>query len=864
MANLLETWRESRRGAVDLAPAEPSRSIMTIDDYVAALSDMVLEGAQAWGFGPSQVNWQYEPAERITHSFEGYSRQLVESNGLVYAVMGVRILAFSLVRFSFQSMRNGRGAKLFGTPSLAQLERPWTGGTTQDLLMRIMQDADVAGNAYITRAGPELVRLRPDWVQIILMPITTDSGGLLGWRRVGYTYHDGGIDICPPERVALLAVNEVAHFAPRPALGASYRGESWLTAVVREIVNDKMMLRHQTKFFENAAPQPLDAPVLTPRGWSTMGSMVVGSEVIGSDGKPHRVTGVFPQGKQAIYRVRFADGTGVECTADHVWTVQTAYDRKRGVTRNLTCERLAADLAYRSGPSKYAVPFVDPVQYDDPGTLPVDPYLLGLLLGDGSMRGNGAGSGAATLAADARDADDTAQALAARVPPAVQVTRRDRGGWAEFYLGAGGQRNNPLTEALRELGVWGVAGPEKTVPTLYLRASVSDRLALLRGLLDSDGSVDTRQPNLVRFTSRSRALAEAVNELARSLGGTATVIEVPAKRQWTVRVKRLPAEMVPFGLSRKAAAYRPPGNRGERHRFVVGVEYVGRKPAQCIRVDTPDSLYVTEGFVLTHNTPNISVSLHESISPEMFAEFKEKMNIESRGLENAYKTLFLGGGADVNVIGANLQQIAFDSVQGRGETRVAAVAGVPPIIVGLSEGLSASTYSNYGQAMRRFGELTLASLWGNVAGSLATLVPPPGVDSRLWYDTRDVAFLREDAERRAAVQQQKAATINTYITAGFTPQSAVEAAVAEDETLLEHTGLVSVQLQPPGTVAEPATPAADTPAPAASNAGGRNTHHHEHDGALSVDDTDRALMYANAHPHPALALTNGSTPNRKE
>ena len=196
--------------------------------------------------------------------------------------------------------------------------------------------------------------------------------------------------------------------------------------------------------------------------------------------------------------------------------------------------------------------------------------------------------------------------------------------------------------------------------------------------------------------------------------------------------------------------------------------------------------------------PNISVSLSDAVTPAQFREFTAAMDLEHRGVENAYRTLYLGGGADVKVIGANLQQIDFESIQGRGETRLAARAGVPPVIVGLSEGLHQATYSNYSQAMRRFGDITMASLWGNAPGSLQVLVPPPGNDARLWYDTRHVAFLRDDAKARAEVESIRASTINIYITAGFTPESAVEAAVAEDATLLVPTGLVSVQLQPPG------------------------------------------------------------------
>ena len=114
----------------------------------------------------------------------------------------------------------------------------------------------------------------------------------------------------------------------------------------------------------------------------------------------------------------------------------------------------------------------------------------------------------------------------------------------------------------------------------------------------------------------------------------------------------------------------------------------------------------------------------------------------------AYKTMYLAGGADVTIVGSDLKQLDFKLTQGAGETRIAAAAGVPPIIVGLSEGLQAATYSNYGQARRRFSDLTMRPLWGNVVGSLATIVPVPG-GAELWYDDRDIPFLAEDRKDEA-------------------------------------------------------------------------------------------------------------------
>jgi phage portal protein BeeE len=150
-------------------------------------------------------------------------------------------------------------------------------------------------------------------------------------------------------------------------------------------------------------------------------------------------------------------------------------------------------------------------------------------------------------------------------------------------------------------------------------------------------------------------------------------------------------------------------------------------------------------------------------------------------------------------VGANLKDIDFKNVRGGGETRIAAAAGVPPVIVGLSEGLAAATYSNYGQARRRLADGTAHPLWQNLAGSLENIVKrPPGLGNRLWYDASDVPFLREDEKDAADIQQTRAATINSYITAGYEPDSVVKAVEANDLRLLKHSGMYSVQLQKPG------------------------------------------------------------------
>lgn len=193
-------------------------------------------------------------------------------------------------------------------------------------------------------------------------------------------------------------------------------------------------------------------------------------------------------------------------------------------------------------------------------------------------------------------------------------------------------------------------------------------------------------------------------------------------------------------------------------------------------------------------TPNMVVKFDPSVAATALERFKETFNAEHQGLANAFKTLFLGGGADVTVVGSSFKDMDLRNVQGAGETRIAAAAGTPPVIVGLSEGLESATYSNYAQARRRFADMTIRPLWRGACSALSAIVRVPSA-ARLWYDDRDVPALQEDEKDAASIEQVKASTIASLVREGFTPESVVAAVTAQDMTLLEHTGRLSVQLK---------------------------------------------------------------------
>jgi phage portal protein BeeE len=444
-------WQRSRRRGEE-------RSITTIDEYIEAVTTAGLWGQPVPGVTQTLPG---QAAERAPAGFADLARQYMGSSSVVFACMLARLSVFSATRFQYQRFRGGRPSELYGDQSLGLLERPWEGGTTGDLLARMITDADLAGNSYWVATGGEMVRLRPDWVDIALAPREYRAGdgrpGTLGWRKIGYLYYEDGIR---DDRGVPLLPDEVAHFAPIPDPLASYRGMSWLTPLIRDVGADTAMTKHKARFMANAA------------------------------------------------------------------------------------------------------------------------------------------------------------------------------------------------------------------------------------------------------------------------------------------------------------------------------------------------------------TPNMVIKHAPQVTPEQARKFKLALDAEYAGADNAGKTMHLGGGADLTVVGQSFKEIDLRQVQGAGETRIAAAAGVPPIIVGLSEGLQAATYSNYGQARRRFADGTLHPLWGNAAGSLERIRPAPQ-GSRLWHDPRDIAFLREDSKDAAEIAGIQSRTIRTLVDGGYEPGSVVAAVNAGDFGLLVHTGFLSVQLQRPGEAKSGAASAVD-------------------------------------------------------
>lgn len=198
--------------------------------------------------------------------------------------------------------------------------------------------------------------------------------------------------------------------------------------------------------------------------------------------------------------------------------------------------------------------------------------------------------------------------------------------------------------------------------------------------------------------------------------------------------------------------------------------------------------------------PGIIASFDASVRPEQAKQFQELFLATKTGAENSHKPMFLGGGVTVSQFKMELDD--FEKISSIGELRIAAVAQVPPTLVGLTESMkgSALNQGNFQAAKDSFADGTMRPLWGSFCSAIAALVEIPQ-GQRLWYDDRDIAFLRQDQQLIAQRKQIDASTIARLIQDGFTPDAAVKYVMEDDFKALlgaGHTGLYSVQLMPPG------------------------------------------------------------------
>lgn len=343
--------------------------------------------------------------------------------------------------------------------------------------------------------------------------------------------------------------------------------------------------------------QPLDAKILTPNGYVAMGDLKVGDEVIGSNGKPCKILGIYPQGEKEIFRVTMLDGSSTECSDDHLWKTQTRMERQQGVTGSVRPLSTIRQTLKCGTHFNHAIPRVQPVQFCAGQDLPIHPWLLGMYLGDGH---------ADTSVIITNPEEDIQTKIQKLLPDGDGWTLRDR-----ISLSVSRKANHqPSTfmDTLRRLGLNQSRANTKFIPEMYLLSTIENRLELLRGLCDSDGFICGA--GMVEYITVSEQLARNVRFLAKSLGADVTVKQKKPsyrykgeQRDGQLAYKLLISvknSLVPVSSKKHLDKWQSP--TWSRTNSIRSVEPVGVKVCQCIKVDALDSLYVTDDFIVTHNT----------------------------------------------------------------------------------------------------------------------------------------------------------------------------------------------------------------------------------------------------------------------
>ncbi|ONI76919.1 phosphate starvation-inducible protein PhoH [Actinosynnema sp. ALI-1.44] len=391
--------------------------------------------------------------------------------------------------------------------------------------------------------------------------------------------------------------------------------------------------------------QPVSTKVLTPDGFRPIGELSVGDLVIGSNGEPTPVLGVYPQGEKDIYRVTAQDGASALCCGEHLWTVRTASDRRRNKPWRVLQTKEMIGRLRAAHARRYELPVLSAPVCHPERTVPMDPYALGLLLGDGCLTG-------ATTPSFSTGDPELVEALEFALP-GVAVRWKSGPDYILNRVREPGDvitLENPVTGALRSLNLLGMKSHSKFIPDVYLQNTTEVRLAILQGLLDSDGGPVTQLDRTCRiqYTTTSPALKDGVIGLVRSLGGVAYTRVRPAKGRKPGRANgrdvayrhdahivdlRLPSGIEPFRLARKREKYHAAGGGGRPMRHIDSIEPAGRAEAVCIQVAAADSLYVTEDYLLTHNTLNdafIILDEAQNTTPEQMKMFLTRLGFSSK------------------------------------------------------------------------------------------------------------------------------------------------------------------------------------------------------------------------------------------
>lgn len=379
--------------------------------------------------------------------------------------------------------------------------------------------------------------------------------------------------------------------------------------------------------------QPVYSRVYTKNGYKTIGEINVDDYVMGSDGIEHKVISVFPQGVKPVYRVYFDDNTFTDCGLNHLWLTKSRKERKnkKNYSVKTLIEIINSKVILEDGRSNHCIPINSPVQFSKRNLL-LDPYVMGIILGDGNISGNFA----RITIADKDIIDEVGKCLpetdVLSKPNKIsyRITKKEN---------KGNHRESCRTvEVLRFYSLMGKTSDTKFIPADYLYSSVPDRISLLQGLLDSDGYLIKPNYNFIEYSTTSISLRDQIMELARSLGGkcsfterqgryTKNGIEIKTKRNYRIWISFNDINIKPFRCIRKQENYR--FRKQYHNKFIIKIKYIGESESKCIMLDSKEQLYLTDNFIVTHNSAvmcNSSLSTAKEGNPNLIFSYEMPKN----------------------------------------------------------------------------------------------------------------------------------------------------------------------------------------------------------------------------------------------
>lgn len=456
-----------------------------------------------------------------------------------------------------------------------------------------------------------------------------------------------------------------------------------------------------------------DSKILTPDGWITHGSVKIGDAIIGSDGKHYVVNGVFPQGRVATFKVSFSDGSFVIAGGEHLWEVNTALRKWQGYPNLIkTTNQLIGDLYTTSTNSsgkknsKWFIPITEPVELNW-RSLPIDPYVLGVLLG-------GRGLTQENIRLSTEDEE-------IRLFVESEVFRL--GGELKYILEYDYlvKDKGRLKLILEDLGLHGKSSSQKFIPSSYLYSSIEQRIELLRGLLDTDGHL--RKDGTVEYCTVSEKLARDVQELVQSLGGICRVSTKIPKYTYKGEKKEgllayiliINIRLNPFRLLRKALEFKPK-DKYKPTRAIVSIEPFEEKECTCISTSAPNQLYITDSYIVTHNTiifnALLEVRSQDLLPTAIFCKsgLRRQWLEEILGCLGPKKIQTINGGREFPLKGMEIYIVSLDMLRNLDVDKWAA-AGIKSICIDEVQ-LIKSHESKRTNAVRDFARKTNAKIIG--------------------------------------------------------------------------------------------------------------------------------------------------------